>query len=101
MLLCDISLLYMQTFIIGVVVSSGQFGLTKPGDQVYVNVSLLQAPHNIVVANYLNDVNTTVTAGIAIIDGYHLCFNIATDIRDSVSTILPVEPVCGQCGKYG
>ena len=81
-------------------VSSGQFGLTKMGDQVSVNISQLQAPHDGIVANYINDImNITVTDGIAIIDGYSLCFSITTDVRDSVSTVLPIEPVCGQCGK--
>ena len=80
-------------------VSSGQFGLTKMGDLVSVNISQLQAPHDTIVPKYLNDMNITVTDGIAIIDGYDLCFSITTDIRDSVSTILPIEPVCGQCGK--
>ena len=83
----------------GVAVSSGQFGLTQPGDQVSVNISQLQPPHDNITANYLNDANITVTGDIATIDGYNLCFNATTEVRDAVNSILPVEPICGQCGK--
>ena len=82
------------------VVSSGQFGLTQPGDQISVNVSQLQAPHDNVTANYLNDANITVTDNIAAIDGYNLCFNVAIEVRDAINSILPLEPICGQCGNF-
>jgi hypothetical protein len=49
--------------------------------------------------NYLNEANITVTDGIATIDGYNLCFSAAAEVRDAVNTILPVEPICGQCGE--
>lgn len=97
--LSDISSIIQRFCCTGAVVSSGQFGLTKMGDQVSVNISQLQAPHDAIVANYLNDMNITVTDGIAIIDGCGLCFSITTDVRDSLSTVLPIETVCGQCGK--
>ena len=81
------------------VVSSGRFGLTQPGDEVPLNVSQLQAPHDNITTSYLTDMNITVIDGIAIIDGHVLCFNISTEVRDAVSTVLSVEPICGQCGK--
>ena len=83
----------------GVAVSSGQFDLTQPGDQVSVNISQLQPPHDNVTANYLNDANITATGDIAIINGYDLCFSAATEVRDAVNSILSVEPICGQCGE--
>ena len=85
---------------IGVAVSSGQFGLTQPGDQVSVNVSQLGAPHDATVADYLSDMNTTVTDGIASIDGNALCFNTTKEIRDALDSVLLdlFEPICRQCG---
>lgn len=83
----------------GVVVSSGRFGLTQPGDQVSVNISQLQPPHDNVTASYLNDANITVTGDTATIDGYTLCFSVVTEVRDAINSILPLEPICGQCGK--
>ena len=81
-------------------VSSGQFGLTQSGDQVSLNVSQLQAPHDNISASYFTDMNITVTDGIAIIDGYSLCFNATTEVRDAVSTVLSVESICGHCSKW-
>ena len=81
------------------VVSSGQFGLSQPGDQVSVNISQLPPPHDGIIMNYLNDTNITVAGGIAVIDGHSLCFNVATEVRDAINRVLPVEPVCGQCGN--
>ena len=77
--------------------SSGQFGLIQQGEQVSLNVSQLQAPHDNIVMSYLNDSNTTVTDGIAAIDGHALCFNVTAEVRDAVDTVLPVQPVCGEC----
>ena len=82
----------------GVAVSSGQFDLTQSGDQVSVNVSQLQAPHNTTGADYLTDMNITVTGGIASIDGSTLCFNTTMEVRDAVNSELPIEPICGKCG---
>ena len=81
------------------VVSSGQFGLTQQGDQISLNVSQLQAPYDNITTSYLTDMNITVTDGIAIIDGHTLCFSISIEVRDAVSTVLSVGPICGQCGK--
>ena len=88
---------YLKRFYVtGVAVSSGQFGLTQPGDQISLNVSQLQVLYDNITASYLTDMNITVIDGIAIIDGYSLCY---TEIRDAVSSILPVEPICEQCGR--
>ena len=94
-------LIYLDVFYgvhTGLAVSSGQFSLNQPGEQVNVNISQLQAPYDTIVVDYLNAMNVTITDGAASIDGFTFCFNTTTRVRDALSSILPVEPICGQCG---
>ena len=79
--------------------SSGQFDLTQPRDRVPLDISQLGAPHDTVVMDFLADANITVENNIASVDGRTLCFNTSVAVRDAVASILPIGPICGQCGK--
>ena len=87
----------------GMTVSSGLFGLTKHGDHVTVNISQLEAPNDAVVMEYLVNMTITVAANnTAYLDYQSLCnssSNMPTAVRDAINGIVPIEPVCGKCGK--
>ena len=81
-------------------VSSGLFGLTKPGDWVPVNASQLEASDDTVVMEYLMNVTIAVANSTAYLDGQSLCSsNVPTAVRDAINSVVPIEPVCGKCGS--
>ena len=82
-------------------VSSGLFNHSQAGDQIYLDLSELEAPNDAVVVDYLTNANVTITNdSTAYLDGQFLCLgNISTAVRDAINSVVPIEPVCGQCGK--
>ena len=84
----------------GSAVSSGLFGLTRPGDQVSLDTTQLQTPHDDILMDYITNENISVTDGIVNLDGHTLCFTVTTAVRDAVSSIVPIQPVCGECGNH-
>ena len=86
--------------IIGAAVSSGLFDLAQSGDQVPVNISQLEAQNAAVVMEYLMNENLTIVNDTAYLDGQSLCFgNVSMAVRDAIVSVVPIEPVCGKCGK--
>ena len=83
-------------FIVGEAVSSGLFDR----DQVPLDISQLEASNAAMVMDYLTSENITIVNGTASLDGRFLCFgNIPTAVRDTINSVVPIEPVCGRCGN--
>ena len=81
--------------------SSNLFNLTQPGKQVPVKISQLEAPNDAVVMEYLTNQNVTITNNTAYVDGQSLCFsNVSTAVKNAIDGVTPIEPVCGECGKF-
>ena len=79
-------------------VFSGHFGLTQTGDQVPINASQLEPPHDSNFMEYLNATNITVINSTAVLDGHTLCSNVTAGVRDAVASVAPLEQICGNCG---
>ena len=81
-------------------VSSNQFGLTQPGNQVPVKISLLEAPNYALVMEYLTNDKVAIANNTAYVDGQSLCFgNVSSAVRNAIDTVVPIEPACGECGN--
>ena len=68
---------------------------------MYINTTQLHAPHDSVLADYISSTNmsATVSDGIAQLDGSSICFNATEAVQAAVDTVVPVQPLCGQCGR--
>jgi hypothetical protein len=83
----------------GSVVSSGQFNHFQAKDQISVDLSQLKAPNDAVVMDYFTNENIVIVNGTAYFDKQSLCLgNISTAVRDSINSLIPIEPICGKCG---
>lgn len=93
-------MLQCHVIFVGAVVSSGLFNHSQAGDRVSVDLSQLEAPNDAVVMDYLTSENITIVNNTAYLDGQFLCLgNMSTAVRDAISSVVPIEPVCGECGK--
>ena len=86
--------------VIGLAVSSNQYSRNKPEDIIPINVSILQAPYDQVILEFL-DTNSTVMNDTGSISGYTLCFNTSTTVRDALlNAMVPIDVICGSCSEF-
>ena len=83
-------------------VSSGLFNLAQTGKHISLDLSQLEVPNDAtVVTDYLTNGSIMVTNNTAYLDGQSLCSsNMPTAVRNAIDSIIPIEPVCGICGKF-
>ena len=84
-------------------VSLGLFNIAQTEEQISLDLSQLEAPNDVVmVTDYLTNAsnNTILTNSTAYVDGHFLCSsNMSEAVRGAINGIIPIDPVCGMCGK--
>ena len=82
-------------------VSSGRFNIAQAEEQIPLNLSQLEAPNEAaMVMGYLTDESIILANNTAYVDGKFLCSsNMSETVRDAIDGIIPIDPICGLCGK--
>ena len=82
-------------------VSSGRFNIAQAEEQIPLNLSQLEAPNDAaMVMGYLTDESIMLANNTAYVDGKLLCSsNMSETVRDAIDGIIPIDPICGLCGK--
>lgn len=82
-------------------VSSGLFNISQAEEQIPLDLSQLEAPNDVaLVIDYFTNGSVMVTNSTTYVDGKFLCSsNISKAVRDVIDGIIPIDPICGMCGK--
>ena len=82
----------------------GLFNIAQAEEQISLNLSQLEALNDAaMVMDYLTNRSNTSTMlanDTAYVNGQFLCkSNMSEAVRDAIDGIIPIDPICGLCGK--
>ena len=82
-------------------VSSGLFNIAQAEEQIPLNLSQFGVPNDAaMVMDYLTNGSNMLANNTAYVDGKFLCSsNMSEAVRDAINSIIPIDPICGLCGK--
>lgn len=83
-------------------VSSGLFNIAQTEEyNISLSFSQLEAPNDAaMVMGYLTNESIMFANNTAYVDGQFLCSsNMSEAVRDAIDGIIPIDPICGICGK--